>query len=161
MPLATTTRMLVPFLDRLTGEELDAIPFGIAQLDAMGTVRAFNRAEADNCSFSVRPIGLNYFLDVHPSANAPEFYGRFLGAVEEQRLDETFPFTFICAHLPRRVLVRMYYSVRTSSVWVFTAKPDGSALDHHHAAIVSDALRATGEMGVPQLAEPADASATR
>ena len=29
MPLVTTTRILAPFLDRLTGAELDALPYGV------------------------------------------------------------------------------------------------------------------------------------
>ena len=41
MPLATTSRMLAPFLDRLTDEEIDAIPYGMVQLDPTGTVRSF------------------------------------------------------------------------------------------------------------------------
>ncbi len=128
MPLVTTTRMVAPFLDRFTAEELDALPYGIVQLDAMGTIRSFNAAEAENAGCSSRPLGLNYFLDVYPSANAPEFYGRFLEAVDEKALDETFPFTFSCSHPPRRVQVRMYYCARTASTWVFTAQPDGTPL---------------------------------
>jgi photoactive yellow protein len=120
--------MVAPFLDRLTDEELDALPYGIVQLDAMGTVRSYNAAEADNVGSATRPIGQNYFLDVYPSANAPEFYGRFLEAVDERKLDDTFLFTFSCMHPPRRVQVRMYYCVRTASTWVFTAQPDGTPL---------------------------------
>ncbi|MBY0491479.1 MAG: hypothetical protein K2R93_16705 [Gemmatimonadaceae bacterium] len=120
--------MVAPFLDRFTAEELDALPYGIVQLDAMGTVRSFNTAEADNAGCTSRPIGQNYFLDVYPSANAPEFYGRFLEAIDERALDDTFLFTYSCMHPPRRVQVRMYYCVRTASTWIFTAQPDGTPL---------------------------------
>ena len=44
-------------------------------------------------------------------------------------LDTPFPFTFTCAYLPRRVSVRLYYCVRTMSMWVFVARPDGSPLE--------------------------------
>lgn len=137
MPLATSSRILTPFLDRLSDEELDAIPYGIVELDAMGTVRSFNRAEADNCALTDRPLGRNYFLDVAPSANAPEFYDRFLHAIASEALDEEFVFTFACAPLPRRVQVRLYYSKRTASLWIFTAKPDGSPLDRAHSTVVA------------------------
>jgi photoactive yellow protein len=121
--------MLVPFLDRLTGEELDAIPYGVIQLDADGIVRSYNLAEAENVGGDNRPIGRDFFLDVYSSANVPELWGRFRQALVERRLDETFLYTFSCGALPRRVMLRMYYSVRTRSVWLFLGKPDGSPLD--------------------------------
>lgn len=129
MPLDTTSRMLAPFLDRLSDEELDAIPYGVVQLNADGFVLSYNRAEADNAGGIPRPIGRNFFLDVCPSANVPELWGRFRQAVAERRLDDTFQYTFSCGPVPRRVQVRMYYSVRTRSVWLFVAKPDGTPLD--------------------------------
>lgn len=126
MPLDTTSRMLVPFLDRLTVEELNAIPYGVVQLDLDGRVLSYNRAEAENVALIPRPLGQHYFLEVAPSANVPEFYGRFLAGVAEQRLDDTFTFTFSCALMPRRVMVRQYFSMRTASVWLFVGQPDGS-----------------------------------
>lgn len=121
--------MLAPFLDRLTDEELDSIPYGVIQLDANGIVRSYNRAEAENVGGIPRPLGRNFFLDVCPSANVPELWGRFRQAVADEQIDETFHYTFSCGPLPRRVQLRMYYSVRTRSVWMFVAKPDGSPLD--------------------------------
>lgn len=129
LPLDTTTRMLAPFLDRLTDEELDALPYGVIQLDHEGFVISYNRAETDNVGFTDRPIGRHYFFDAHPCTNVSEFYGRFLEGVTEQRLDDTFNFTYSCGELPRRVMVRQYYSMRTKSVWLFVAKPDGSPYD--------------------------------
>lgn len=129
MPLDTTSRMLAPFLDRLSDEELDALPYGVIQLDSRGRVLSYNRAETENIGGSIRPLGRNFFADVCPSADAPEIHGRMQRGFEEQRLDDTFQYTFSCADIPRRVMVRMYYSVRTRSVWLFVAKPDGSPLD--------------------------------
>jgi len=129
MPLDTTSRLLTPFLDRLSDEELDAIPYGVVQLNASGLVLSYNRAEADNAGSIPRPIGRNFFLEVYSSANVPELWNRFRQAVMDRRFDETFQYTFSCGPVPRPVLVRMYYSVRTKSVWLFVAKPDGSPLD--------------------------------
>ena len=134
MPLDTTSRMLVPFLDRLTVEELNAIPYGVVQLDLDGRVLSYNRAEAENVALIPRPLGLHYFFEVAPSANVPEFYGRFLAGVAEQRLDDTFTFTFSCALMPRRVMVRQYFSMRTASVWLFVGQPDGSPFSRNAAA---------------------------
>lgn len=104
------------------------MPYGIVQLDASGRIRMFNRAEADSCGFSTRPIGLDYFTDAQPGAQVPAFHERFVRAIATEHFDETFPFTFECLKRTRDVQVRMYFSLRTSSVWIFTAQPDGSAL---------------------------------
>ncbi|HEY0930711.1 MAG TPA: PAS domain-containing protein [Gemmatimonas sp.] len=129
MPLDTTTRMLAPFLNRLNDEELDSIPYGVIQLDPEGFVVSYNRAEAENAGHALRPIGQHFFREVAPSANAPEFHGRFQRGVATGRLDETFTFTYHCDLMPRRVQVRLYLSPQTRSVWLFVAKPDGTPLD--------------------------------
>lgn len=129
MPLDTTTRMLAPFLDRLSHEELDAIPYGVIQLDASGVVRSYNSTEAASGGGMPRPLGRHYFREVCPSANTPELFDRFAQAIDDHKLDDTFQYTFSSGPVPRRVLLRMYYSVRTRSVWMFIAKPDGSPLD--------------------------------
>lgn len=128
MSLETTTRMLAPFLEAYGPEDLDRIPYGIVKLDATGTVRACNRAESENAGHITSPVGRHYFLDVAPSAAVPEFYGSFVLALAQEQFDETFAFTFACGMLPRRVQVRMYYSARCGSLWIFTARPDGGAL---------------------------------
>lgn len=153
MPLDTTSRMLAPFLDRLTVEELDAIPYGVVQLDLHARVLSYNIAEAENVGVMPRPLGLHFFYEVAPSANVPEFYGRFLEGIAEQRLDDTFSFTFSCALMPRRVMVRQYYSVRTGSVWLFVAQPDGSPFTRHTAAHGMSAMRETPAFGSAQIAD--------
>lgn len=141
MSLETTTRMLAPFLDGYGPEELDRIPYGIVKLDVTGMVRACNRAESRNAGHVASAVDRHYFHDVAPSADVVEFYGRFLQAIADERLDETFPFTFSCGMLPRRVLVRMYYAPRSNVVWLFTALPDGEPLEPADHAIL-DAERA-------------------
>jgi len=149
MPLDTTTRMLVPFLDRMTVEELDTLPYGIVQLDADGRVLSFNRAEAEDTGFTrQRPIGRDFFSDVSPSAFGEEIFGRYVTAFSTRHLDETFRFTFTHGAMPRSVQMRMYFAARTSTLWIFTANPDGTPLaeipdpagdpcDHRHPARVA------------------------
>lgn len=153
MPLDTTSRLLAPFLDRLTVEEMDAIPYGVVQLDLDGRVLSYNRAEAENVGVMPRPLGLHFFFDVAPSANVPEFYGRFLEGVAQQRLDHTFSFTFSCALMPRRVMVRLYYSMRTGTVWLFAGQPDGSAFTRHTASHGMSAIRETPAYGTAHVAD--------
>ena len=129
MPLATTTRILAPFLDRLTGEELDAVPYGVIQLNAQGLVLSFNRAEILNSGWREgRPIGRDYFRDIAPSSPAPEIFERFADAFAHHHCDDVFRFTFTHSDLPRTVQIRMYYAARTDTIWIFTARPDGSPI---------------------------------
>lgn len=129
MPLDTTSKLLAPFLHRLTDEDLDTIPYGVIQLDPMGYVVSYNRAEAENAGRLTRPLGLHFFRDVAPSADVPEFHGRFQRGIAEEHLDVTFAFTYHCDLMPRRVQVRLYLSPHTRSVWLFVARPDGTPLD--------------------------------
>ncbi len=129
MGLESTTRMLAPFLDRLTDEELDAIPYGVVQLDAQGFVLSYNRAEMANALWNAqRPIGQDFFADIAPSARVPEIFGRFVDAFASQSCDDVFRFTYTCGDLPRTVRLRMYFSMRTDTIWLFTAAPDGAPL---------------------------------
>lgn len=129
MALDSTTRMLTPFLDRLTVEELDALPYGVIQLDADGCILSYNRAEAEDTGFvHDRPIGRDYFSDVAPSAFVAEIFGRYVEGFSTQALDEEFRFTFTHALMPRTVRVRMFFSARTRTIWMFTANPDGSPI---------------------------------
>ncbi|MEQ1692444.1 MAG: PAS domain-containing protein [Gemmatimonas sp.] len=129
MSLETTTRMLAPFLDRMSDEELDAIPYGVVQLDSQGRVLSFNLAEAYELGWpDERPIGRDFFHDVAPSAFGAEVFERHVAAFASHHLDDVFRFTFTHAMMPRTVMMRMYYSTRTGTVWIFTANPDGSAI---------------------------------
>lgn len=121
--------MLAPFLDQLSDEELDVVPYGIIQLNAEGIVLSINRIEAEGLGWPhERPVGRDYFSELAPSAFVAEVFGRYVDAFSAHHLDETFRFTFSHGTLPRTVMMRMYYSVRTGTMWIFTANPDGSPL---------------------------------
>lgn len=75
MPLDTTTRMLAPFLNRLSDEELDSIPYGVIQLDPEGFVVSYNRAEAENAGYCPRPIGRHFFVRSPPAPTPRSFTG--------------------------------------------------------------------------------------
>ena len=104
--------------DALTNEELDALPYGMIQLDEKGTVLRYSTPEtrisgvtADEC------VGRSVFDEIAPRTHGAEFYGRFVEGVRAERLDVTFNFQF-AFHPPRDVQVRMFYSKVTRSVRV-------------------------------------------
>jgi photoactive yellow protein len=104
--------------DSLSVPELDALPFGMMQLDEAGVILRYSAAEtrlsgmtADEC------VGRSFFDEVAPCTHVAEFYGLFLDGVAASRLDVTFNFQF-AFRPPRDVRVHLFYSKATRSVWV-------------------------------------------
>jgi len=107
-------------VDRFSGSQLDALPFGAIQLDRQGTILQFNEYEA-NLSNRRAPdtVGRNFFIDVAPCTNVKEFHGRFAEGIEKGELHVTFDYEFAFKMKPRNVTVTLYYSQPTDTVWVF------------------------------------------
>ncbi len=79
----------------LSETELGALPFGVIELDAAGTVLHYNAAEAAlSGQESSRVTGTNFFLDVAPCTAVKEFQGRFRSFMELESASESFDFTF-------------------------------------------------------------------
>jgi methyl-accepting chemotaxis protein len=109
---------LVDEVGTMSAAELDALPFGAIQLDASGTILAYNRAEE---SISGRRadevLGKNFFDDIAPCTRVRRFQGAFQVGLERKSLNEVFDFTFRFPEGPREVRIRMIYS--GSAVWIF------------------------------------------
>lgn len=104
--------------DTLSPSELDALPYGMIQLDSNGNILRYSSAEtrlsgltADQC------VGRSFFDEIAPCTHVQEFYGRFLRGVEAQQLDAVFTFRFAFVP-PKDVRIHMFYSRVTRSVWV-------------------------------------------
>jgi photoactive yellow protein len=120
-----TISRLLERIDDLTPDELDAVPYGMIQLDARGVILKYNAEESQLAQLPQREqIGRNFFQDVAPCTRVQEFYGRFREGVEQQELDATFRFHFAFEHRPRDVTVRLFYSKRTNTVWVIVSDVD-------------------------------------
>lgn len=129
MSIDTTPTELAPFLDRLSPEQWDAVPLGVVQLDADGTIVSLNRIGADLCEWSRdQAVGCDFFLEVFPAACVAEIVDRFVSGFARRQLDETFRVTFLHGQVPRTAMVRMYFASITESIWIFCANPDGSQL---------------------------------
>ena len=104
--------------DAMSAGELDALPYGMIQLDTKGVILRYSSAEtrlsgmtADAC------VGRSFFDDVAPCTHVQEFFGRFQQGVRAQQLDTVFSFRFAFVP-PKNVRVHMFYSKVTRSVWV-------------------------------------------
>ena len=104
--------------DELSSAEIDALPYGMIQLDARGTILRYSSAEsrlsgraAGDC------VGRDFFRDVAPCTRVAEYHGRFVEGVRQQQLDAVFTFRY-AFDAPVDVRVHLFYSKVTRSVWV-------------------------------------------
>jgi len=105
--------------DAMTPEELDALPYGMIQLDANGRILKYNAVESRLASLpQAQAVGKQFFTEVAPCTKVQDFYGRFKEGVIRESLDTSFQFHFAFKQQPRDVTVRLFYSRRTRSVWV-------------------------------------------
>ena len=113
------TSDLLAVADSMSGEELDQLPYGMIQLDANGRILKFNAVESRLASLpQQQQIGKHFFTEVAPCTKVQAFYGRFREGVIRESLDVSFRFHFAFKQHPRDVMVRLFYSKRTRSVWV-------------------------------------------
>jgi photoactive yellow protein len=86
-------------LSSLTAADIDALPFGYIALAPDGTIRKYNRYEADLARKDPQEVlGRNFFREVAPCTQVREFEGRFRelvsGADAEPALHFDFEFGF-------------------------------------------------------------------
>ncbi len=99
---------------RLTGGDLDALPFGVIVVDRSGTILEYNAYERQLANMGDRTmIGLNFFHDVAPCTAIAEFEGRFTTFLDSAETSiEPFEFVFPFPRGAQRVNVIF---VRTSN----------------------------------------------
>jgi photoactive yellow protein len=82
-------------LSRLTTTEIDALPFGYIALAPDGTIRKYNRFEADLARKDPQEVlGRNFFREVAPCTQVQEFEGRFRELVSGATPEPTVLFDF-------------------------------------------------------------------
>jgi photoactive yellow protein len=90
--------MTSPTIDDLSAlgpEEIDSLPFGYIALAPDGTIRKYNRYEADLAGTDPRRVlGRNFFRDVAPCTQVAEFEGRFRQLVEGETAGSSLTFDF-------------------------------------------------------------------
>ena len=111
--------------DVLSEQELDELPIGMVQLDRSGRILKFNRTESElGGTAKENAIGRSFFDEVAPCTRVREFHGRFLEGVEKRELHVIFPYRFQFRDVRQKdVMITMFYSVATDSVWVLVDRP--------------------------------------
>lgn len=116
---------IVEQVEDVTQLELDKLPFGAIQLDAEGKILSYNLAEMRiSGRAKAEVIGKRFFKEVAPCTNVQEFAGKFREGIENKSLNHVFPYLFNFKMAPTRVWVRLFYSEKTDTGWVFVTRQE-------------------------------------
>ena len=120
-----TTNFTLERAEVLTEDELDLLPVGMIQLNRDGTVLKYNQAESHLARCDKQDVlGKNFFDEVAPCTKVRGFHGRFLQGVASRSLNTVFPYEFKFRDGRRKeVVVSMFYSASTETVWVQVQRP--------------------------------------
>lgn len=113
----------VPLLTEL---QLDALPFGVIELDSKGFILKYNKAEEALSGLdSAHVVGRDFFSDVAPCTSVKKFKGRFDQFISSNSDPESFEFTF---RFPGRTTKVHIAFVRSDqgSTFVFVSSRSGN-----------------------------------
>lgn len=110
-------------LSGLAADQIDDLAFGAIQLDAEGTILAYNQAEGAITGRDPQAvIGKNFFNDVAPCTKSPAFYGRFQEGVRTGDLSTMFEYVFDYEMRPTKVKVHMKKALVGDTYWIFVKR---------------------------------------
>jgi photoactive yellow protein len=111
-------------VEALTAEDVDKLPFGAIRLDAGGIVRLYNATERRQSGFKARPaISLDFFAEIAPCMDNPEFKGRIETARKAGTVDIEMGWIGDFADRNRELTVRIQ-SASDGGLWLFHRRDD-------------------------------------
>ena len=106
-------------VEQLSLQAIDALPFGVVRLDAMGKVTYYSKTEAEQSGFGDRrAIGRDFFTQMAPCLATPELMRRIAEARRAGTLDITFEQVGDFDDADRELRVRVS-SATGGGLWVF------------------------------------------
>ena len=121
------TPNLAAAVEALSRDDIDRLPFDVIGLNADGSVRIYNKAEARLSGYRDRPAhGHLFFVDVAPCMNNGYFKGRIDKALKAGTLDISFSFVGDFSDRDRELFVRAQ-SASDGGYWIFIHRAAASA----------------------------------
>jgi photoactive yellow protein len=110
-------------LQGMSTADVDNLAFGAIELDAKGKILRYNAAEGKLTGRDPKSvIGKNFFTEVAPCTNRPEFRGKFDQGVASGTLNTMFAYTFDYEMKPTQVKVHMKKAMSADTYWVFVKR---------------------------------------
>jgi photoactive yellow protein len=110
--------LLAKAVERLSPEQVHALPFGAIRLDTEGTVTFYSDAERRLSGYPKAVVGHKFFTEIAPCMNNAAFLGRIERALETGRLDIRFGYIGDFPSPDIEVEVRVQ-SATSSGCWIF------------------------------------------
>ncbi len=121
-----TTSRLAEAVERLSVEQIDALPFGVILLDPSGAVVRYSANERRLSEFPGEVNGCLFFTEIAPGIGTPSFRGRIERAMATGLLDIELEHIGHFADRSRSLFVRIQ-SASNGGCWIFIDRaPDGS-----------------------------------
>jgi photoactive yellow protein len=102
-------------VERLSPDQIDALPFGAVRLDASGTATFYSTSERHLSGYRKELVGRDFFTEIAPCMNNPGFRGRIDRALATGKLDIAFNYFGDMPAGPMEVDVRAH----GGGCWIF------------------------------------------
>lgn len=110
-------------LAKMTDTQLNKLAFGAIELDAAGKILKYNAVEGAITGRDPKAvIGKNFFTEVAPCTNRPEFKGVFDAGVRAKNLNTMFEYVFDHQMKPTKVKIHMKQAILGQTYWVFVKR---------------------------------------
>ncbi|MFW6362647.1 MAG: photoactive yellow protein [Spirochaeta sp.] len=104
-------------------KEIDDLAFGAIKLDKNGRILTYNQAEGAITGRNPNEvIGKNFFTEVAPCTNQPDFYGKFKEGVANDNLNTMFEYVFDYQMTPTKVKVHMIKAQMGDGYYIFVKR---------------------------------------
>ncbi len=110
-------------LAKMDDAQLNKLAFGAIELDAAGRILKYNAVEGAITGRDPKAVvGKNFFTEVAPCTNRPEFKGVFDAGVRGNNLNTLFEYVFDHQMKPTKVRIHMKRAISSGSYWIFVKR---------------------------------------
>jgi len=110
-------------LSKMNSAQLNELTFGAIEVDATGLILQYNATEGAITGRDPKAaIGKNFFRDVAPCTNRPQFKGVFDAGIKSGDLNTLFEYVFDYQMKPTKVKIHMKRSILGKSYWIFVKR---------------------------------------
>ncbi len=110
-------------LSKMDDAQLNKLAFGAVEVDAAGRIIKYNAVEGAITGRDPKAvIGKNFFTEVAPCTNRPEFKGVFDAGVRSKDLNTMFEYVFDHQMKPTKVKIHMKRAIAGETYWIFVKR---------------------------------------
>lgn len=110
-------------LSKMDDAQLNKLAFGAVEVDAAGRIIKYNAVEGAITGRDPKAvIGKNFFTEVAPCTNRPEFKGVFDTGVRGKDLNTMFEYVFDHQMKPTKVKIHMKRAIAGETYWIFVKR---------------------------------------